>query len=131
MVTLLLLSLVTGSCQVVLTDERRKGGDLSEVEISVTNKSDSTVGISFEPGMHLFFFRFNLYDDKGQPVKLPPAYNPDMLREKYDRVRIKPGETVTGYLSPKVDFQIPPGRYQLEVEYYYGGTSNRITKTFR
>lgn len=138
--TILLLSLLTGSPEVTIVDEHRKDGDPTEVRISVINKADSTINISFEPKWHLFWFQFRLYDEQGRAVKLLPAYDPRLLKAEGDRIRIKPGETVTGYLSPKVDYQIPPGRYQVEVDYHPGlpirdgkpggCVSNRITMVF-
>jgi hypothetical protein len=32
-------------------------------------------------------------------------------------VRIEPGDTVFGYLSPKWDYELPAGRYQISVRF--------------
>ena len=75
------------------------------------NKSDTTINISFDPHFHLFWFRFRLYDEQGRLATVPPAYNPNLIPDELERVRIKPGETATGFLSPKMHYQIPPARY--------------------
>jgi hypothetical protein len=129
-----------GLPEVMISDEHRDGRDPTEIKITLTNKTDFNLAISFVSGMHLFHFKFHLYDEQGRPVvRLPSAINLEPSPETNVRMQIKPGETVTGYLSPNAEYEIPAGRYQVSVVYFVGAEirrygdaieSNRITKTF-
>jgi hypothetical protein len=127
------------SPRVVIADEHRPDGDPAEIKVTVLNREQDPVYLNFEPYWQAYSFGFHLHDDEGRPARLARADRPEDTRGPVRWVRVLPGATATGYLSPRVEYKIPPGRYQLEVAFFYrvpGKTgrqevrSNRITKTF-
>lgn len=125
--------------EVVIADEPRAGQDPTEIKIAVTNGIEEPISVSFHPRWHGTWFQFRIFDERGNPVELVRKKLPHYVSVNPRIARIKPGETAVGYLTPKEDYEIPPGRYQVSVIYVYHVPdkgvkreveSNRITKPF-
>ncbi len=102
----------------------------------MTNKTKETMIVSFAEQWHLSWFKIHLFDERGRAVVLPQT-NRVRGGGRKELVRIKPGDGVSGYLSP--DYQIQRGRYQISVTFVHttpGSNvpqkveSNGIRKTF-
>jgi hypothetical protein len=100
---------------------------------------EKPVYVSFKPDRHRLWLKFSLFDERGNRVGLPAIQPPEVLRGSAEVRPIKAGETITGYLSPKCDYKIRPGRYLVKVAYYLEVPdtgverkveSNQIAKTF-
>lgn len=138
-ISILALAALSGLPQVTIADEHREMGDPTEIKITLSNKTKNAIFISFQPDWYMDYFVYHFFDERGRPVKLKYTEGPqDTLSPKLVKW-LDPGQSVTGYLSPKIDYVIPPGRYQVEVVYFHREparngpqeiTSNRITKTF-
>lgn len=139
MTTILLATLLAGLPQVVIADQPRERGDPTEIKISVTNKTEEMITVCFNGDRHRYWFEFGFFDEGGRPLTLTRTRRTKIYSGSSELIRIKPGKTVTGYLSPRLDYEIPPGHYQVALTYSHRPSgqevqgecvSNQITKTF-
>ena len=118
MITILLASLLAVLPEVVIADEHPEGGDPTEIKVTLANRTEKTIIVSFGERWHTHWFKFTLFDEPGRAwgCQRRGGLGAGGSREL---VRIKPGDTISGYLSPTWDYEIPAGRYQISVGYLH------------